>query len=144
MAWKPLEVRITTRVTKIDATELRERTEIEQLPAPPEAQILWWPWLLALVPMLALATGVVYSRLARPGDCRCFRREAVLRTLNELERQTPTKANALSSWHARLADALRHYVEETAPNSTGHVPLPDDYRVLAMPEADALPLFDQI
>jgi hypothetical protein len=110
VAWDPVPLQIVTRVAKVDVAELRDRTEIEELPVPPEPPRPWWPWLFVLAPVLALSAVALHW---------CFRRRPVVlspsavafRSMQELERQLPTDATQVSVWHGRLADVLRQYLE---------------------------------
>jgi hypothetical protein len=110
-AFAPLAFNVTTRITRVDVSELRERLEIEEVPAPAETPAVWWPWLLALVPALAVAgLAVAMRNWRRPSPVSA--RLTALRALGELEKQLASDGVSLAEWQAGLADVLRQFLEQ--------------------------------
>jgi hypothetical protein len=113
VAWEPLTLRITTRVAKVDISEARDITPIEELPPLPsdaEAQPVW-PWLLAPLPLVVVVlVWVLRRRSSAAKEPPLY--EVVLRHLQELQRQPTDSAAQVERWHTRLSDLLRWYLEK--------------------------------
>jgi Domain of unknown function (DUF4381) len=110
--WEPLPLKITTRVEKIDAGEIRDRVSIEELPPlPPPAEPPWWPWLLTGLPLGAAAALVAWRWRRRPAP-EPSASEHALRDLEELSRLQPDTASAVHGMYTRLSEVLRHYLEK--------------------------------
>jgi hypothetical protein len=113
VVWEPLTLHITTRVAKVDVSEARDITPIEELPPLPsaaEAQPVW-PWLLAPLPLVVVAVVWMLRRRSSAGKEPPLH-EVVLRHLQELEGQPTDTAAQVERWHTRLSDLLRWYLEK--------------------------------
>jgi hypothetical protein len=112
VAWQPLLIQITTRVAKVDLSEARDLTGIEELlppPAPPGPP--WWPWLFALVPLFALVAFVGMRWRRRPA-LGPTARELALRQLAELGRLPLTTVEEARHLFTRVSEVLRQYIEK--------------------------------
>jgi hypothetical protein len=112
ISWEPLRLEIKTRVAKLDVTEARDRTGIEELPPPPEPRP-WWPWLLTAVPVLATLFLVLWRRRRAKPVPESPPQNAALRQLDELGQQQIHGADDLKSICAGLSDVLRSYAEKS-------------------------------
>ena len=111
VAWTPLVVKIVTRVAKVDISEARDLTGIEELPPVPVTQTLWWRWALCglLVPALIVFLRLrLRSRPLLPPSPH----EVALRQLEELTRLPLRTTPEVQHYHARLSDVLRQYLEQ--------------------------------
>ena len=64
VSWEPLKLTVTTRVAKVDPSEIRDRIGIEELPPLPAAQP-WWPWTFLALPVLVFTGLVIWRRRGR-------------------------------------------------------------------------------
>jgi hypothetical protein len=111
VTWQPLPLRITTRVGKVDISEARDLTGIEELPPVEETMPPWWPWLFALVPLVAVAAFVLLRRKARP-MAEPSPRDVALRQVEELAHLPASTSHDVERLHTRLSDVLRRYLEQ--------------------------------
>jgi hypothetical protein len=111
IAWEPLELKVTTRVAKVDTTEARDRVGIEELPPLAEATT-WWPWLLLGLP-IALAVAIFMRRRRRHVRLAESRPAGsiALQELDSLVHQPAASPEQLKQFYAGLSDVLRHYLE---------------------------------
>jgi hypothetical protein len=109
--FKPLLFGVTTRITRVDISELRDRISIEEPPERPVAPRLWWPWLFAAIPALAVIAFAVI-RLKRHRPVAIPPHAAALQAIAELERELASDLLSLAAWQARLAEVLRQYLEQ--------------------------------
>jgi Domain of unknown function (DUF4381) len=111
VSWNPLMLEIKTRVAKVDITEVRDRTGIEDLPPAPAARP-WWPWLLCAALLLAVFAALVWHRRrARPVQ-ESPPGSAALRELAELDQLPTQSTDDLKLLCAGLSDVLRRYMEQ--------------------------------
>jgi hypothetical protein len=113
VTWEPLLLRVTTQVPKVDSSEVRDLTTVEEVPPPtpvPETGTAW-PWLFGLVPVMAAAAVWLLRRRSRRTK-ELTPHEVVLRHLEELQRQPIDDAGQVERWHTRLSDLLRWYLEK--------------------------------
>jgi len=108
--WEPLKLRITTRVTKVDVSEARDRAGIEELPQPPAARP-WWPWLLVGVPVAVVVALAARRRRARPVE-EPLPGVVAIAALEELGRQPAGSAEEVKRFYTGLSDVLRRYLEK--------------------------------
>jgi hypothetical protein len=112
VTWDPLKLEIKTRVAKMDVTEARDRTGIEDLPPPPAAR-LWWPWLLCVVPLPAIVAVLAWRRRRGRPAHESPPRSAALRELEELGQLPAQSADDMKLLFTSLSDVLRRYVEKS-------------------------------
>jgi Domain of unknown function (DUF4381) len=111
IAWQPLELRITTRVAKVDVSEARDRSGIEELPPVPAPQP-WWLWLLLAVPLMAIAALLIWRRRRGRPVIEPPPGPAALRELEELGRIPASNADDVKRFYMGLSDVLRRYLEK--------------------------------
>jgi hypothetical protein len=109
--WQLVPFQIPKRVTKVDASEARDRAGIEELPPVPVAERPWWPWLFAGVPVLAAVALLILRRRRRPAP-ELTPAEAALRELDEVARLPAGDAAEVKRLHTRLSDVLRRFLEK--------------------------------
>ncbi len=111
VSWEPLPLRITTRVTKVEVGEARDRIAIEELPPlPPVSPPPRWPWLLAVLPLAGVVFFVArrWRRRSLPSPPPS---EVALKELDELSHLTAATAEEAKGLYTRLSDVLRRYLE---------------------------------
>jgi hypothetical protein len=111
ITWDPLEVKVTTRVAKVETSEARDRVGIEELPPLSEATP-WWPGLLLGLP-IALAVAIFMRRRlrrVRPAESRPAGSMA-LQELDSLVQQPTADPDELKQFYANLSEVLRRYLE---------------------------------
>jgi hypothetical protein len=112
ITWELLPFSITTRVTKVDASEARDRSNIEELPPlPPATGWPWWPLVLAALPAGAVIALAARRWLGRP-VVEPAPGEVALKELAELDLLTVHTAPEVKGLYTRLSDALRRYLEK--------------------------------
>ncbi len=111
VTWQPLAIQITTRVAKVDLSEARDLTGIEELPPAVVPEPPWWPWLFALVPVLAVLAFVGLRWRRRP-VAEPTARAVALRQLAELGKVPPATVEEARQLFARVSEVLRQYLEK--------------------------------
>jgi hypothetical protein len=110
VSWEPLKLTVTTRVTKVDPSEIRDRSGIEELPPLP-APRPWWPWAFLALPLLVFTGLVIWRRRGRvavdpdPG-------KIALEELKALGNVSPSSADDVKRFYAGLAEVLRRFLEK--------------------------------
>jgi hypothetical protein len=110
VSWEPVQIQITTRVAKVDASEARDRSSIEELPPLPPARP-WWPWLLLAVPVLAVVALMLPRRRRRPRQ-EPAPDSLALAQLKELDQAPVETAQQGVQFCSQLSDVLRAYLEK--------------------------------
>jgi hypothetical protein len=111
LTWKPVPVRVTTSVMRVDLAELRPAPPPEELPPVPP----WYrPWLLAGLGLAVSALLVGGWRLRH----RFGRREATatpeewaLDELRRLDAMIPAEGGDAERFHTLVSDTVRRYLE---------------------------------
>jgi hypothetical protein len=110
--WEPLLFNVTTRVSKADVGEVRDRTGIEELPNVPPAPRPWWPWLLTAVPLLATVALVAWRWRSRPA-AEPSAQTSALDQLKALGKKSLANRDEIGGFYTQLSMVLRTYLEST-------------------------------
>jgi hypothetical protein len=111
VTWAPLPLTIKTRVAKVDISEARDLAPIEELPPPMSAGRVWWPWLFAGLPLVAIGAWLLLTRRSRP-LAEPTPHAVALQQLDELSGLPVDSPANVQRLHTRLSDVLRRYLEK--------------------------------
>jgi hypothetical protein len=111
VTWAPLPLTIKTRVAKVDISEARDLAPIEELPPPMSAGRVWWPWLFAGLPLVAIGAWLLLARRSRP-LAEPTPHAVALQQLDELSGLPVDSPADVQRLHTRLSDVLRRYLEK--------------------------------
>jgi hypothetical protein len=110
VSWEPLKLTVTTRVAKVDTSEIRDRSGIEELPPLPVPRP-WWPWTFLALPLLAFMGLVLWRRRGRvvvePDPAKI-----ALDELKALGNVSPSNADDVKRFYAGLSEVLRRFLEK--------------------------------
>jgi hypothetical protein len=111
-SWKPLDVTVTTEISKADLSELRDITDIEQVPAPPSAWE-WAKWLAVGVAGIAiLFTGTwLWQRRRRKTAPALTPEQWASRELERIRILNLPATGELERYHTLLSNVIRRYLE---------------------------------
>jgi hypothetical protein len=112
VAWKPIPVKVTTQITKVDPDEARDITGIEELPP----ELSWRDWVFWVgLGLVVVALTLLTWQLAR----RWRRKTAelpperwALRELDRVEGLGLIEAEEVARYHTLLSDVVRAYLEK--------------------------------
>lgn len=106
IAWDAVAIDVTTRVAKVDVSEVRDPTGIEELPPPPAAEPPSWPWIIGGA---LLAVGLLTLWRWLPRRMRLLPSAADV-ARGELQALAASPGDSLAL-HTRLSDIVRRYLE---------------------------------
>lgn len=111
VTWKPVKVRISTEIAKVEPSSARDITAIEDVPAvgPARGWLLWAG--VGLGVALFGVTALVISRRRAPKPPALPPHEWALRALAQLTEPRPTTAEEVEALHTALSGVLRRYLE---------------------------------
>jgi hypothetical protein len=110
LTWKPIPVRVTSEVARVDLAELRPAPPPEELPPVPP----WYrPFLIAglgLVSFSLLLVGWRRRRRRRRPEASITPEQWALQELHRIEEQEPAE-DAAERFHTLVSDVVRRYLE---------------------------------